>query len=110
MRHPFDGIILPPSEGQDGANGENQPVEETVSRRDWLQRLLAASAGMLALPLAGNAVPPPAHPPGQQEPAPAPTTLALKEEGNPPPKPNPTDPQPEPKPTTLALGEEGNPP
>jgi hypothetical protein len=108
MRHPFDGIIIPPEKSGDGTHGERHSAEETPTRREWLLRMLATSAGMLGLPLTGIAVPPPTRP---SNPAtPRPTTQALGEEGNPPIRPKPTDPQPDPTPTTLALGEEGNPP
>lgn len=122
MRHPFDGIILPEAQASEQTEEGAKQISETMDRRIWLARLLAASASVLSGSLTGQAVPPPQRPGSNpqappvttqalgEEGNPPPTTKALGEEGNPPQPKGPNTPPPPGRPTTLALGEEGNPP
>jgi hypothetical protein len=116
MRHPFDGLNLAGCEseavGAPVPQTRNEPTDSShrLSRREWLDRLCAAVASTLILPMASSIASertarPPANRQGPNLPPGQVTTQALGEEGNPPQIVLPPG-----QVTTLALGEEGNPP
>lgn len=116
MRHPFDGLNLVGCEseavGAPVPQTRNEPTDSShrLSRREWLDRLCAAVASTLILPMASSIASertarPPANPQRPNLPPGQFTTQALGEAGNPPRIVLPPG-----QVTTLALGEEGNPP